>query len=91
MAVNSFWPKLIVSGSSAEQPSPASAKVKTPSTGFVFGAHALAIKAAVTTSGKIRQTISSGSHFSMTAKRIRPAVTVLQKIVSASDDRAALA
>ena len=56
-----------------------------PKIGMVFGTHALAIKAAVTTNGKIRQTISSGSHFSSAAKRILPAVTMLQKIVSASD------
>jgi hypothetical protein len=31
MVVNSFWPKLMVSGSSAEQPSPASANVSRPS------------------------------------------------------------
>jgi hypothetical protein len=50
MAVNSFWPKLIVSGNRAEQPSPASAKVRTPSNELIFGTHALAKKAAASCS-----------------------------------------
>src|SRR5208283_3814209 len=91
MAVSSFWAKLIESGSSAEQPSPARANVAMPSHASVVGAHALAISARVTTNGNTRHTIVCGIQRSSAANSKRPAVTMPQKHVSASDDSDAAA
>ena len=44
-----------------------------------------------TTNGKTRQTSGSGNHFSMAANRMRPAVTMPQKMARASDAMDALA
>ena len=43
-------------GNNAEHPSPASANVRTPSAALLFGTQAVAVKAAVTTNGRARQT-----------------------------------
>ena len=91
MVVSSFWLKLIVRGNKAEQPRPASANARMPSEELDFGTQALATKAAAITSGKNRQTIFSGTHFSMAAKRMRPAVTMPQNVANEIDASDALA
>src|SRR5262249_53481717 len=82
---------LMVNGSSAEQPRPASAKATMPRYGLPFGRKAVMSKAAPTTQGRTRQVRCSGNHRPMAAKTIRPAVTVPPKVVRARDARAVLA
>src|SRR5260370_37503534 len=91
MVVNSSSAKLMVSGSSAEQPRPASAKATMPRYGWLVGRKEMAKKAIATMKGKTSQVRRSGNHFSIAAKRIRPAVTVPQNVVSASDATVGLA
>ena len=90
MVVISSWPKLMVSGKSAEQPRPASAKARTPSQGSPVGRSAVATSAAALTNGRHRYTRRGGNHRSMAANSTRPAVTIPQKMVSASEATAAL-
>ena len=60
MATRSSWAKLIVSGRSAEQPSPASPKASTPATEPPSGRAAMATNAAASTNGSSRYTRVAG-------------------------------
>src|SRR4029079_509221 len=91
IAVSSFWPKLIINGSRAEQPRPARAKLATPSNLSFFGNKAAITNAAATTKGSATQTRRAGNHFSIAAKKRRPTVTAPQKQVKAREATAEFA
>ena len=78
-----------MSGSSAEQPSPARPKLAAPRPGADAGTSAVATKASAITQGSSRKVVRAGSQRSMAANRTRPAVAAAQNSVSARAARLA--
>src|SRR5580658_9776012 len=75
---------LIVSGSSAEQPSPARAKAPTDASGACFGSTAITRNAPASRNGRMWYVARLGSQRWIAANRTRPAVTTAQNAVSAT-------
>ena len=89
IAVSCRWPKLIVSGSRAEQPRPARPNAAIPAAAVPPAGARSPRAPAAATNGRIRYAVRSGSQRSMAANRIRPTVTMPQNAVSARDATAA--
>src|SRR5215831_19312103 len=85
MTVSCSCPKLIVRGARAEQPRPARPNAGTPNPGAPRGSAAMSANAPAATKGRARYVHVVGNHRWTRAKRTRPAVTVAQNAVSASD------
>ena len=83
-------PKLIVSGSNAEQPSPARQNAATEAAGACLGSAAVRAKAAAVKNGRTWYATRLGTHRWITAISTRPTVTKAQKPVSASEAVAGL-
>ena len=78
-------PRLMVSGSSAEQPSPARPKATAPAAVDEAGTSEIAMSARPITQGRRRNVVRAGSQRAMVANRIRPAVAAAQNAVRATD------
>src|ERR1700735_543729 len=75
---------LIVSGSSAEQPSPARAKAPTDASGAGLGSTAITRNAPASRNGRMWYVARLGSQRWIAANSTRPAVTTAQNAVSAT-------
>ena len=82
---SALCPKLMDSGSSAEQPSPASPKTRTPSQGSSCGSAAVRVKVPTSTSGRMWNVTRADNQRPIDANSTRPAVTIAQNAVRASD------
>ena len=85
MPARSRSPKLMVSGSRAEQPRPASAKMAMPATASPRGSTATSTKVTTSTNGRTWYVTRSGSHRPIAANRTRPTVTIPQNRASANE------
>ncbi len=83
MATSSSWAKLMVSGSSAEQPSPASPKASTASAVSPCESDAMSRKATPRTTGSTWKARWVGNQRWMDARATRPTVTIVQNTVRA--------
>src|SRR5262245_9983004 len=77
--------KLIVSGSSAEQPSPASPNASTPTAVLPSEREAVSTNATARTNGSSRYVRSAGNCRWIDAKSTRPSVTIAQNVVRVRD------
>ena len=85
------WLKLIVSGRSAEHPSPAMPNATMPSPGLPAGSAATARSAAASTNGSTWYARRVGNDRWISANRMRPTVTIAQNAVRAREAWVAVA
>src|SRR5690242_17919233 len=84
IVVRSAWAKLIVNGSSAEQPSPATANATTPAAASPSDSAAMATNATASTNGSTWYVLRVGNQRWSQAKSTRPTVTIAQNAVRAN-------
>src|SRR5262247_174597 len=82
-------PRLIISGRSAEHPSPARANVAAPRPGADGGTSDVRTKASAIAQGRSLKVTRAGTQRSMAAKTTRPAVVAAQNSVKAAAARPA--
>src|SRR5688572_9084986 len=85
IATSCSCPKLIVRGSKAEHPKPASANARTPRPGEPLGRAATSASEAASQNGRIRYVQRVGNQRRMAANRTRPTVTMAQNVARATE------
>src|SRR5580693_3540696 len=85
MLTSFSWPKLIVSGSSAEQPNPASPNATMPSPPAPLGSTEISANAPARMNGSTWYASRLGNQRWTAANSTRPSVTMAQNTVSASE------